>query len=110
MLLYVAEGFQKTHKSFSIRRKSMLNKFTPISFIDQSCRIETSRMFSYCSIICTQGFYYTLEGYACVCGYSQQDFNSIMVCHSLEMPLHLFRRFWFCHIYIIHNILTNSSL
>ena len=41
---------------------------------------------------------------------TKQNLNAVMISHPLQVPLHLSCCFYFCHNYIIHNILTFSSL
>jgi len=40
----------------------------------------------------------------------KQNFDAIVIRHSLQMPLHLLRGFLLLHLFIIPHILTNWSL
>ncbi len=64
--------------------------------------------------VCFKNFGNPIKGDSFPCGYKKQNFNTIMIGHTLEMPLHLFCCLYLPHTNIIphhiKNILTFSSL
>ena len=95
---------------FSIRRQCVLYKLAAISFVDKSRLAKTPRVFAQSFLICPDRLNNSLKGYHIVLRDQKQYLNTIMICHSLEMPLHLFCRLHFYHVFILHNIPTFSSL
>ena len=88
----------------------MLHEFVTIFFIDKSREIEPPGMLPYRFLVCAERLHDFLERDFLALGDKKQYLNTVMIRHSLKMPLHLFGRLEFSHIPIIHHIGTNIIL
>ena len=79
----------------------MLNKLTTISFVNQSCLLESPCVLAKCFFVRFNGFNNFIKCYSFVRGDVQQNFNAVVICYPLQMSLHLPRGFCFSHIHSI---------
>ena len=86
----------------------MLDKFTLMLLVNQPGLIQSPRMFAYSFNVSADGCDNIFKSYPLAPGNGKQYLNPVMIRHALEVTLHLFRCFNFCHIYTIHFIPTFS--
>lgn len=84
-------------KGFSVWRKRMFYRSAAVFFIDKTRKIQAPRMLAdglFIRVDCPRN---VSEGYFRPSCQKQQNLDSVMIRHSLQMPLHLFCRFKFNH-------------
>gem|GEM_PF-6245967 len=76
----------------------MFHKSAAIVFIDKTCIVQTSRVFTDSLHIPLQLLNNPLKGNLMTLRYQKKYLNPVMIGHALHMPLHLFRCFYIRHI------------